>query len=106
MDFSGLFNMQIMLFLVMFMGVYFRKTGMIDGSSKNMISNMVINVTLPASILKSFQKEMTQEILMSCAEVMIISILMQIAAALLGLFLYKKYPSNTITIGIMNFNAA
>lgn len=92
MDFSGLFNMQIMLFLVMFMGVYFRKTGMIDGSSKNMISNMVINVTLPASILKSFQKEMTQEILMSCAEVMIISILMQIAAALLGLFLYKKYP--------------
>lgn len=92
MDFSGLFNMQIMLFLVMFMGVYFRKTGMIDGSSKNMISNMVINVTLPASILKSFQKEMTQEILMSCAEVMIISILMQIAAALLGLVLYKKYP--------------
>ena len=65
---------------------------MIDGSSKNIISNMVINVTLPASILKSFQKEMTQEILMSCAEVMIISILMQIAAALLGLFLYKKYP--------------
>lgn len=84
--------MQIMLFLVMFMGVYFRKTGMIDSNSKTMINNMVINVTLPASILKSFQKEMSQEILMSCAQVMIISILMQIAAALLGLVLYKKYP--------------
>ena len=92
MDFSGLFNMQIMLFLIMFMGVYFRKTGMIDSNSKTMINNMVINVTLPASILKSFQKEMSQEILMSCAKVMIISILMQITAALLGLVLYKKYP--------------
>lgn len=91
MDFSGMFNMQIMLFLVMLMGVYFRKTGMIDSSSKNMISNMVINVTLPASIIKSFQKEMTAEILEACAEVAIISILMQIAAALLGLVLYKKY---------------
>ena len=92
MDFSGLFNMQIMLFLIMFMGVYFRKTGMIDSNSKTMINNMVINVTLPASILKSFQKEMSQEILMSCAKVMIISILMQITAALLGLVFYKKYP--------------
>lgn len=91
MDFSGLFNMQIMLVIVMFMGVCFRKTGMIDDGSKNMISNMVINVTLPASIIKSFQKEMTQEILMSCAEVAVISILMQIGAALLGLILYKGY---------------
>ena len=52
MDFSGLFNMQIMLFLVMLLGVYLRKSGMINEDGKNMISNLVINVTLPASILK------------------------------------------------------
>lgn len=91
MDFSGLFNMQIMLIIVMFMGVCFRKTGMIDDGGKNMISNMVINVTLPASIIKSFQKEMTQELMISCAEVAVISILMQIGAAFLGLILYKGY---------------
>ncbi len=91
MDFSGLFNMQIMLFLVMLLGVYLRKSGMINEDGKNMISNLVINVTLPASILKSFQMEMTQDIFLSCLEVTAVAILIQIGAFLLGRFLYNRY---------------
>lgn len=91
MDFSGLFDMQIMLFLVMLLGVYLRKCGMINEDGKNMISSLVINVTLPASILKSFQMEMTHEIFLSCLEVTVAAILIQIGAFLLGRFLYNGY---------------
>lgn len=91
MDFTGLFEMQLMLFIVMLIGVYLRKNGMISEEGKKMISNMVIHVTLPASIFRSFQIEMTQEILASCAEVAVVAVLIQIGSFLLGLFLYNGY---------------
>lgn len=91
MDFSGLFEMQIMLFMIILLGVFLRKCGLITAEGKNMISNLVINVTLPASILKSFQVEMTQEIFQSCLEVIVVAILIQIGSFVLGLFLFNRY---------------
>ena len=46
-----------MMFCVLALGWYLRKKGMIDKSGKALLSNLVMNVTLPASIIKSFQME-------------------------------------------------
>ena len=55
MDFSGLFEMQCTLFLIMLLGMFLRKKRIINDGGKTMLSNLVIDVTLPASIIKSFE---------------------------------------------------
>lgn len=64
--FPGLFEMQGMLFTIMILGYIFRKVGMISDSGKALLTDLVLYVTLPASILKSFQIEFSHQILVSC----------------------------------------
>lgn len=90
-DFSGLFEMQGMMFAVMILGMILKKRGMIDGNGKRLLMDLVINVTLPASIVKSFQMEFNKEILMSCMEVCVVAVLIQIGAYGLGMVLYPGF---------------
>ena len=55
MDFSGVFEMQGTLFLIMLLGMFLRKKRIINDGGKTMLSSLVIDVTLPASIIKSFE---------------------------------------------------
>ena len=55
--------MQGMMFCILALGWYLRKSGMIDKSGKALLSSLVMNVTLPASIVKSFQMEFSMNIL-------------------------------------------
>ena len=57
MDFSGLFEMQGTLFLIMLLGMFLRKKRIINDGGKTMLSNLVIDVTLPASIFNSFEND-------------------------------------------------
>lgn len=92
MDFSGLFEMQGMLFLVMILGTVLKKRGIVTDSGKALLTDLVINVTLPASILKSFQMEFNHQILMSCMVIGLVAILIQIGTYLLGMVLYPGFP--------------
>lgn len=92
MDFSGLFEMQGMLFTIMILGYIFRKAGMISDSGKALLTDLVLYVTLPASILKSFQIEFSHQILVSCLSVIAVAVGIQIGAWLLGMILYPGFP--------------
>ena len=92
MDFTSLFNMQGMMFCVLALGWYLRKKGMIDKSGKALLSNLVMNVTLPASIIKSFQMEFSMDILKLTLEVIVISFLIQIMWSV-GLTYFTEAPT-------------
>lgn len=94
MDFSGLFEMQGMLFLVMILGLVLRRKGIVQESGKSLLTDLVINVTLPASILKSFQMEFNRQILNSCLVICVVAVLIQIGSYLLGMILYPGFPDN------------
>lgn len=94
MDFSGLFEMQGMLFLVMILGLVLRRKGIVQESGKSLLTDLVINVTLPASILKSFQMEFNRQILSSCLVICVAAVLIQIGSYLLGMILYPGFPDN------------
>ena len=51
MDFQNMFQTQGMLFLLMLLGFLLKKRGMINEGNKGLLSDLVINVTLPASII-------------------------------------------------------
>jgi ATP-dependent protease Clp ATPase subunit len=76
--------MQGMMFCILALGWYLRKSGMIDKSGKALLSSLVMNVTLPASIVKSFQMEFSMDILKLTLEVIVISFLIQIFSNLLS----------------------
>lgn len=94
MDFTGLFEMQGMLFSVMILGVILKRIGTVDSRGMSLLTDLVINVTLPASILKSFQMEFNSEILKSCLVICIVAVLIQVGAYLLGMVLYPGFKDD------------
>ena len=92
MDFTGLFEMQGMLFTIMILGYIFQKTGMINDGGKSLLTDLVLYVTLPASILKSFQMEFNHQILISCMVIIVVAAGIQVGAWLLGMVLYPGFP--------------
>lgn len=94
MDFTGLFEMQGMLFtiIIMILGYIFRKAGMISDEGKSLLTDLVLYVTLPASIIKSFQIEFNHQILVSCIVVIVVAAGIQVGAWLLGMILYPGFP--------------
>lgn len=91
MSFSGLFQTQGMLFLTMLIGYIFGKKGLVDDKGKNLLTDLVIYVTLPGSILKSFQIEFNHQILIACMTIAIAGVVIQIGSFILGMFLYNHY---------------
>ncbi len=95
MDFTSLFNMQGMMFCILALGWYLRKSRMIDRNGKALLSSLVMNVTLPASIVKSFQMEFSMNILKLTLEVIVISFLIQIFSNLLSRVLYPGWSEES-----------
>lgn len=92
MDFTGLFEMQGMMFLVMILGMVLKRAGIVEDSGKRLLTDLVIDVTLPASILRSFQMEFNHQILVSCMVIGIVAVLIQIGSYILSMLLYPGFP--------------
>ena len=65
-NFDSMFSMQGMLFTLMLLGWFLKRIGVITDSGKSMLMDLVIDVTLPCSIVKSFQMEFSAEVVQSC----------------------------------------
>ena len=90
MDFQNMFQTQGMLFLLMLLGFLLKKKGMINEGNKGLLSDLVINVTLPASIIKAFQIEFNREILQSGLVIFLVAVGIQLGSYLLAAVLYQK----------------
>ena len=90
MDFQNMFQTQGMLFLLMLLGFLLKKKGMINEGNKVLLSDLVINVTLPASIIKAFQIEFNREILQSGLVIFLVAVGIQLGSYLLAAVLYQK----------------
>lgn len=55
--------MQGMLFSLMILGAFLKKKGIITDEGKRVIADLVIFVTLPCSIIESFEVELSMDIL-------------------------------------------
>lgn len=91
MDFTGLFEMQGMLFSIMILGLFLRKKKIVGAEGKKLLTDLVIDVTLPASILKSFQIEFNGEILKSCMVIGATALIIQVGSYVLGMVLYPGF---------------
>ena len=93
MSFSGMYNTQGMLFLVMLLGLLLRKIHMITEEGEKLLTDLVLFVTLPCSILKSFQIELTRELLETCGKIFLITVLVLLISFLVGKTAFHFLPA-------------
>ena len=87
---SELISLQLRMFLIMLMGLIFRKKNIISAEGKKNLTDLVIYLILPCNIVKSFMIPFDSNTLKDFGLVLLISVLIQIFCAILANLLYKK----------------
>lgn len=92
MKIDGLFDLQVMMFLLMAVGVVLRKMNIITKEGKGMLTDLVIDLILPCNIISAFYMPMDHSVFVSGVEILIISVLIQIFCTFISGILYRKVP--------------
>ncbi|MEA4815435.1 MAG: AEC family transporter [Lachnospiraceae bacterium] len=108
-DIKAIVDLQIMLFLLMGIGYASAKGGVITEETKKHVSDLLVYIILPCNILASFNQEMPPEVIRNSAEVIIISVGIQLLSIALAYLLYRKAPPDKINVlkhGTLSSNAS
>lgn len=103
-----LVNLQLMMFLLMLVGLVLRKKEIITAEGKKCLTDLIIDVILPANIIKSFLIEFNHKILLNFLTIFLISIGIQLFCTFLSHVLYRKEGSDrrkVLQYGIICSNA-
>lgn len=91
-SFSTMLNLQISIFLIMMVGLLFRKKNIITSSTRQGLSDLLINIILPCNIVASFDMQLSGEIWVMVSEILIISLCVQLFVWGLSKVLYRRVP--------------
>ena len=94
MKIDGLFDLQVMMFLLMAVGVVLRKMNIITKEGKGMLTDLVIDLILPCNIISAFYIPMDHSVFVAGVEILTISILIQIFCTFISGILYRKVPKD------------
>lgn len=89
-DFNNLIDLQIEIFILIFIGYILRKLNIISKENRKSVTDLVIDIILPANIICSFMIEMNQEIIISGLTILIVSIVIQLACQFLGKYFFNQ----------------
>ncbi len=86
----GIINLQIELFILMGIGFILAKKGYFSLATQNQLSNIILMIILPCSIIKSFQIDFDSHLLYSIITILLISFGIQFLYFILNKYLYNK----------------
>lgn len=92
MNFTDLFNLQVMMFILMGIGFFLRKKRILSSEGKTVVTDLIIDLILPCNIISSFCISLTKEIMIQGISIFIISCVIQLGCYGAAHMLYKKYP--------------
>lgn len=95
MNQAAVVNQVVILFLLILVGFIIRKLGILNRELNKGLSDFLLYVTLPFSIVTSFNFPFSKTLLSNAAVVLLISIAIHIFAILISKLLYFKYPPAT-----------
>lgn len=88
---ANIINQVIILFLIMLVGLYARKKGMLNEETDKKLSDFLLNITLPCLILSSFNYEFSQEMLVNARLIFIYSVIIHFALIFASGVISYKY---------------
>lgn len=87
---TELISLQLRMFLVMLVGLFFRKKNLISQEGKKNLTDLVIYLILPCNIVKSFMIAFDRDTLRNFGLILVISIFIQVFCAVLARVLYRR----------------
>lgn len=110
-NFAKMFQLQMMLFLLMAVGVLFRKRNIISESGRKTLSNLTVNLILPCNIIESFLGEwnVSENLLRHCLVALGISLGIQVAALYLSMLFFapvSRDKKNIFKYGLIVSNSS
>lgn len=88
----SLLTLQGQLALLMGIGAFLRRIGMVDEKGKKLLTDLVINLVLPFNIIQSFRMTFSWEIMQRTFAILIVSIVLQLGCVLLAAYGFRRYP--------------
>lgn len=86
-------SLQVVLFLLMAVGFFVKKTGLVQPAMRNGLSTLIVDVVLPCNIIESFMNEkVTPELLRNSLVVLLIACAEQVLSVALSRVLYRRAP--------------
>ena len=94
--FSQMLGLQLQLFILILVGILLKKIGLIDVKGRKMLSDLLIDVILPCSIVASFLSgiDTSPEFAKNCPLALVICTVIQAAVIFLNRFLFGRFPTN------------
>ncbi|SHJ92378.1 hypothetical protein SAMN02745751_03717 [Dethiosulfatibacter aminovorans DSM 17477] len=108
MDLQQVWKMQGIFFLLVLIGFFLKRIKMIKSENKEVFTDLVLNVFLPATIVNSFQMKFETEMIKLFGILIGLSIIIIILCYILGVFLFSKYTheqKNVLRFGTLISNA-
>lgn len=84
-------TLQGQLALLVILGIYLWRKGIINAQGKKCLSDLVIDVILPCNIIQSFRMEFNWEILKSTFVILIVSLVIQLGCDVICRVVYRHY---------------
>jgi predicted permease len=84
--------LQLLLFALMLAGFYATKRGLIDKDARRYLTDLLLEVFLPCTIIASFDMEVSKELLMSSLAVLLVALAVQFLLLFLSKVLFFKIP--------------
>ena len=94
MQTNGLFDLQLMMFLLMGIGFFLRKRGILTPAGKAALTDLIIDLILPCNIIHSFCVEFNHDILVSGLQIFVVSLVLQLFCAVLASTCYRRVPKH------------
>ena len=105
---SKLLVLQITMLLLILVGALIKRIGIISKEGQKNINDLVIYLVLPCNIVKSFMIDCDSNTFVQFAEVLVLSIGIQIVSVILGKILYGKREAGhrmSLQYGVICSNA-
>ncbi len=86
----SLFSLQGQLFLLLAVGMVIRRIGILDGSAKKILTDLVLYITLPSGIIRSFVVETSSDLFVSLFHALLVGLAITVVSFVLAKVLFRK----------------
>ena len=94
MIFKNMIDMQLMMFLLVGIGFFIRKKGIVNTEGRMNMIDLCLYITLPFNVLHSFMRKWDWELFIACGVILLLSIGFNAISVFFSSILYKKQERN------------
>lgn len=86
------------LFMIMAVGVFARKKGILTDAVKKGLTELILNITMPLMIFGSFNQQFSSQLLVRAGQILLVSAAIHLLSYYLGALLFRRFPADQVSV--------